>query len=253
MVPKPEGSWRPCGNFRRLNDCTEDDRYPLPHIQDFGANLHSRTVFLVLDLQRGYHQIPMDPKDIRKMAIITPFGLFEYLRMLFGMKDSAQAFQRLMDEIFKDLPCAFVYLDDILVANRNKEEHKQHLQEVLTRLRDNGMAIHVFKCVLGRTSVKYLGQEILAARVRPLPSKIQSIIDVPRPKTKVELQRHLGMVNFYYRFLPGIAASLSTLHSLVASVKTAKARLIWDDAEISSYEQSKTCFPPFCLLTQDPG
>ena len=104
MVPKPEGSWRPCGNFRRLNDCTEDDRYPLPHIQDFGANLHSRTVFLVLDLQRGYHQIPMDPKDIRKMAIITPFGLFEYLRMLFGMKDSAQAFQPLMDKIFKDLP-----------------------------------------------------------------------------------------------------------------------------------------------------
>ena len=73
MVPKADGSWRPCGDFRRLNDATEDDRYPLPHIQDFGSNLHGRKVFSVLDLQRGYHQIPMDPADVKKTAIITPF------------------------------------------------------------------------------------------------------------------------------------------------------------------------------------
>ena len=79
MVPKSDGLWRRCGNFRRLNDCTEDDRYPLPHIQDFGSNLHGNRVFSVLDLQRGYHQIPMDLADIKKTAIITPFGLFEYL------------------------------------------------------------------------------------------------------------------------------------------------------------------------------
>ena len=118
-----------------------------------------------------------------------------------------------MDQVFRDLRFAFVYLDDILVASRNETEHRQHLREVLSRLRDNGMAINASKCVLGQSSVKYLGQEISAAGVRPLPSKLQSIIDVPRPTTKVELQRYLGMVNFYHRFLPGIAASFSSLHS----------------------------------------
>ena len=150
------------------------------------------------------------------------------------MKNSAQAFQRLMDQMFKDLHFAFVYLDDILIASRDEEEHRRHLREVLAKLRDNGMAINASKCVLGQASVKYLGQEISAAGVRPLPSKLHSIIDVPRPSTKVELQRYLGMVNFYHRFLPGIAAALSPLHSLVAAAKTAKTKLVWDAATVSS-------------------
>ena len=106
------------------------------------------------------------------------------------MKNSAQAFQRLMDQVFRDLPFVFIYLDDILVASEDEEEHKQHLREVLIKLRrDNGMAINASKCVMGQTAVKYLGQEISAAGVRPLPSKMQSIIDVPKPNTKVELRR----------------------------------------------------------------
>ena len=118
MVPKSDGSWRPCGDFRQVNEQTDDDRYPLPHIQDFGANLQGRTVFSVLDLQRSYHQVPMDPKDIKKTAIITQFCLFEYLYMPSRMKNSAQAVQRLMDQIFKDLPYTCLF--------GRHPRHKQH-------------------------------------------------------------------------------------------------------------------------------
>ena len=108
MVAKPSGGWRACGDYRALNAVSEADRYPMPHLQDFSIQLEGKTVFSKIDLIRAYNQVLMRAADVAKTAIETPFGLFEYTRMPFGLKNVAQTFQRFMDSVFRDLPFAYV-------------------------------------------------------------------------------------------------------------------------------------------------
>jgi hypothetical protein len=117
MVRKKDGSWRPCGDYCHLNLQTIEDRYPLPNMADLAARLAGCTIFSKLDLKKGYLQVPVTTSDVPKTAIITPFGLFEFVRMPFGLKNAGMTFQRLMDTLLGGLPFAFVYWDDILVAS----------------------------------------------------------------------------------------------------------------------------------------
>ena len=249
VVPKANGKFRPCGDYRRLNAATEADSYPLPHIQTFNERLTKCTVFSKIDMVKGYHQIPMCEEHVRKTAIITPFSLFEFRRMPFGLKNSAQAFQRLMDSILGHMTYAFVYLDDILIASRDRTEHRQHLHEVFSLLRQHGLVVNIDKCELGVSELDFLGHHVSSAGIQPMQIRVKAIRDFPAPRDKAGLQRFLGMLNYYHRFVPHLAEVLIPLHEAVAfKGKTKNEMGPWSERCQTAFDQAKQQLADAALL-----
>ena len=243
MVKKGDGSWRPCGDYRLLNLQTVTDRYPIPNMADFAANLAGTRIFSTIDLVKSYHQLPVNEKDICKTAVITPFGLYEYITMPFGLKNSGASFQRMMDQILGDLPHSFVYVDDILVASRTAEEHRQHLHEVFARLRDAGLTVNADKCIFGQSSVEFLGHQVSAEGIRPLPDRVADIQKFATPKSVKDLQRFLGMINFYRRFIPSVARILAPLNKA-----TTGKILTWNPTLEKAFLDSKEALAKATML-----
>jgi len=127
-----------------------------PHIQDFTAGLHGKNIFSKINLVKAYYQVPVAKEDIHKTAVITSFDLFEFLVMPFGLRNAAQIFQRLMNNILRGLDFCFCYLDDILIASDNEEEHLKHLRIIFERLQNNGLTINISKYLFGVLEIPFL-------------------------------------------------------------------------------------------------
>jgi hypothetical protein len=216
LVHKSDGTKRFCVDFRRLNSITKRDVYPLPRVDDMLDALGKACYFTTLDLQTGFWQIPIFPDDKEKTAFSTYRGHYQFNYMPFGLTNAPATFQRMMDSLLREhKDFCLVYMDDIIVFSISFDLHKQHLQLVFDRLRYAELVLKPSKCKLFRSEVKFLGHIIGHNSVKPDPEHVAAVYSFPTPTTVKQLQAFLGLVGYYRRFVPHLAAIAAPLYQLL--------------------------------------
>ncbi|KAG5286804.1 hypothetical protein AALO_G00018970 [Alosa alosa] len=226
LVKKKDGSLRLCVDYRQLNNKTRKDAFPLPRIEKSLDALTGARWFSTLDLAAGYNQVPVVEEDRPKTAFCTPFGLFEWNQMPFGLCKAPSTFQRLMQRIFGDQQCQslLLYLDDIVVFSSTVQQHLERLDVVLGRLQQEGLKVKLSKCAFFQQEVRYLGHVISDQGVSTDPSKIEVVANWPPPNTITELRSFLGFTSYYRRVVEGFAKLAAPLHRLVAELGGTKVK-----------------------------
>lgn len=190
-------------DYRKLNEKTVDDKYPIPQIEEILDNLGKSVYFTTLDLKSGFHQIEMDPKHRNKTAFSTALGHFEFTRMPFGLKNAPATFQRAMNNILGDYigKICYVYLDDIIIIGFNLENHMENLSKILQRLSDFNLKIQLDKCEFLKRETEFLGHVITPDGIKPNPDKIKKILEWSLPKSPKEIKQFLGLTGYYRKFI----------------------------------------------------
>ncbi|KAF8750725.1 hypothetical protein RHS01_09093 [Rhizoctonia solani] len=217
FVPKKDGSRCLVVDYRRLNNRTKKNIYPLPRPDDLMAQLRGAKIFTKLDLRWGYNNVCVKEGDEWKTAFCTKYGLYKSLVMTFGLTNAPATFQHFMNKLFKDLldVCVIIYLDDILIYSRDDATHTRHVHKVLQRLMENQLFCKASKCTFHVTSVEYLGIIVLDKGFSLDKLKIQAVQEWPVPTRVKEVQLFLGFANFLRRFVANFSHMARPLHNLV--------------------------------------
>lgn len=248
IVRKKDGSLRLCVDYRQLNSRIRRDSFPLPRIEESLDALCGARWFSTMDLASGYNQVPVAEADRMKTAFCTPFGLFEFNRMPFGLCNAPSTFQRLMERMFgaQHFETLLLYLDDIIVFSASVDQHLERLDSVLARLRREGLKVKLEKCCFFQAEVRYLGHVISKDGVSTDPDKVAAVAMWAPPQTVAELRSFLGFASYYRRFVKGFAKVAAPLHRLVAEVgkgsqgRRTPLRGAWSEACSQSFEELKS-------------
>lgn len=204
---KKDGSTRFCVDYRRLNAITRKDQFPVPNVQDVFDSLGGSRYFTTLDLKAGYWQIDIHPESVHKTAFVCHKGLYEFLRLPFGLTNAPGQFQRIMNRVLASYigKTCLVYLDDIIVFSRTKEEHQRALIDILDCIHRAGLTLKLKKCHFGQEEVELLGYVVSGKGISPQQTKLEAIKQLPPPKDVKEVRRFLGMAGYYRQCIPNFA------------------------------------------------
>lgn len=242
LVPKSDGTFRFCTDYRKVNSVTVPDSYPLPRMEDCIDNLGSARFVTKLDLLKGYWQVPLTARAADISAFVTPDNFLQYRVMAFGLRNAPATFQRLVNIVLSGVRNCNAYLDDLVIYSFDWSEHLTVLRTVFERLADASLTINLAKCEFGKATITYLGKEVGQGQVRPVSAKISAIADFPIPTTRRELRRFLGMAGYYRSFCRNFS---TVVHPLTSLLSPANA-FIWTDACQQAFEGAKL------LLTSAP-
>ena len=245
IVDKKDGSKRFCVDFRKLNQITKRNSYPLPLIDDILALLGNAKFFSSLDLKSGYWQVLMDEKDKEKTAFACHKGLYEFNKMPFGLSNAPAIFQELMSHVLADCTdFATAYLDDILVFSLTFEEHLEHLNVIFEKLRQHNLKLKLKKCSFLKTETNYLGFIINKDGIKPDHKKVEAIRSLPVPTCVREVRSFVGMCSYYRRFIPNFSQIAEPIIDLTRKYSHFK----WSDIHQRSFEFIKDSLTTVPLL-----
>ena len=245
LVPKSGNTYRFCTDFRKVNSLTKTDSYPCPRIDDCIDKIGHAKYVSKYDLLKGYWQVPLSNRAKEISAFVTPFGFYQYKVMPFGMKNSQATFQRLMNKVISGLEGCECYVDDVIIYSDSWEDHLKISEAFFKRVSEAKLTINLVKSELCHATVEYLGHVVGQGQIKPVMAKVEAILDFPRPTSKKELMRFLGMAGYYRKFCPNFSTVTSSLTNLLRK----DVKFSWAESCQLAFDKVKAILTSYPVLT----